>query len=158
MRSSVLAALVAFTVLRMPPPLLWIWIYVAPLARSRYSSMREPAKTGWVWASTSPGSTTPFGASILPSSGHSKTSSMSAGVPVSTIRAPFTAMAPGARSPTSFISFPLLSIPPGRHVSICPAVTMRSTFCFMTAPSVCIYRSRRCDSRIWSALKPSSCR
>src|SRR5207247_399762 len=43
----------------MPPPAAAISRYVAPLARSAYSSSREPAKIRWLWESTKPGASPP---------------------------------------------------------------------------------------------------
>src|SRR5207247_11203356 len=74
---------------RMPPPAAAISRYVAPLARSAYSSSREPAKIRWLGESTKPGSPTPPPASSrrAPSAAATSASRRDSG-PTHTMRPP----------------------------------------------------------------------
>src|SRR3989441_1018456 len=100
-RSSRLAARVARTVERIPPPAAAISWYEAPRARSAYSSSREPAKIAWVWESTKPGSPTAPRPSMRCAPGTAPTSAASRDSgPAHTIRPPAAAIAPRVITPS----------------------------------------------------------
>src|SRR5436309_956111 len=143
-RSSRLAARVARTVERIPPPAAAISWYQAPRARSAYSSSREPAKIAWVWESTKPGSPTAPRPSMRCAPGTAPTSAASRDSgPTHTIRPPAAAIAPRVITPSG------PSPSAGAHVtSSARFVTMRSAV--LIGP-----RTRSCrDARQVEAVAP----
>jgi hypothetical protein len=75
------------TVYPMPPPALWMSMYVAPASFMANSWTLDPLQTGWVWASTKPGMTDfPVQSMSRSISEDGKAAMMSDDLPTATIR------------------------------------------------------------------------